>query len=87
MKNIGDLRTGQGPDVIQGQNDPLLLRQTGKELCQSLRGHGSKVTELQLQMPLIPITDIAAGPLPQWCSSGATPVAQVLQSLLAPNDQ
>lgn len=87
MQNISDLGTGQGPEVIQGQNDPLLLGQTGKELCQGLRGHGSKVTELQLQMPPTPVTDIEAGPLPPWYSNGATPVDQVLQSLPAPSDQ
>ncbi len=87
MKNFGDLGTSHGSNVIKGQNDPLLLRQAGKELGQCLRGHGSKVTELGLLMRLTQVTDTEVEPPPRLCSSGATPAGQVLQSPLSPSDR
>lgn len=48
MQDLSDLGRTQGADVIQGEDDPLLLRQTGEQLLQSLRGHGSKVTDMWL---------------------------------------
>lgn len=87
MKNFGNFGRCEGSDVIEGQDDPLLLRQSGKELRQSLRGHGSKVTEPELETRLTQVTDIEVELPPRWYSSGATPVDQVLQSPPSPNDR
>lgn len=48
MQDLSDLGQTQRAHVIQGQDDPLLLRQTGEQLCQCLRGHGSKITDTQV---------------------------------------